>query len=79
MQSIGQRVRELRKERGLPLDVLAYKARCGNRTLILLECWNLPPRRRDVRERIADALGVSYEELWGELEQQAQQGGATQS
>ncbi|CUU34113.1 Helix-turn-helix domain-containing protein [Armatimonadetes bacterium DC] len=68
IETLGQRLKTLRQEQGLPIDVLAYKARCSTRTLILVEQWNLPPRRRKTRERIAHALGVSYEALWGELE-----------
>jgi transcriptional regulator with XRE-family HTH domain len=63
-------VRELRRQRGWSIDLLAYHANVSVRTLILLEKHGLPPKRLETRERIARALGVSPEELFGEESQE---------
>lgn len=75
----GRLLREVRIARGLSIHALAYKAGVSHYAIHLYERYDLVPKSPRVRQKIADALGVSYEELWGELEQQAQQGGATQS
>jgi len=58
------RLRELRKQRGLPVDVLAHLAGCGARTLVNYEKWGIIPKRRETRERIAQVLGVDPDWLF---------------
>ncbi|MFN3690729.1 MAG: helix-turn-helix domain-containing protein [Fimbriimonadales bacterium] len=65
MMNAGQRLRELRKERGLPIAVLARKARVGLQTLSNAERWGLPLPYKSA-ERIAQVLGVPVEELLDE-------------
>ncbi|GIV11782.1 MAG: hypothetical protein KatS3mg021_0064 [Fimbriimonadales bacterium] len=63
-----EKLRELRRRLGMPAMVLARKAGVSVQTLWLAERWGIPPRTRAARQRIADALGVEYETLWGEVE-----------
>jgi len=65
----GERLRELRRQRGLPCDVVAHMAGCSTRTLIAYERWGIMPRRRETRERIARALGVDTDWLFPESEE----------
>lgn len=67
-RNIGQLVRELRRERGLSLDALAYAANISPRTLALVERYGYPPKTRAARERLANALGVPVSELFPETE-----------
>ncbi|MCL6531773.1 MAG: helix-turn-helix domain-containing protein [Armatimonadetes bacterium] len=75
---LGERFRILRKEKGLPALVLARRAGVSQQTVWLIERWDIAPDSMRAREALARELGVSYEELWGEREQQAQQGGESQ-
>jgi transcriptional regulator with XRE-family HTH domain len=68
--TIGERVRRLRKERGLPAMVLAKQARVGQSTIWLLEKYNIVPDSYSARERIARALGMTAEQLFGEAQLQ---------
>jgi len=54
----GNRLYKLRQQLGLPIAVLAHKAGCSASTLHLFEKWGIAPKRYEVRERIARALGV---------------------
>lgn len=56
------KLRQVRKQRRLPMEVVARTARCSVKHLWLWERWNIPPRR-DIAERIAQALDVSLTEL----------------
>lgn len=56
------RLKEARQRQGLPMEILAYRARCSVRHVWLWEKWGIPPKR-PIAERIAQALGVSLEEL----------------
>lgn len=56
------RLRDLRKRAGIPIEVLARKARCSYRQIWLWERWGVLPKR-PIAERIAHALGVNLEEL----------------
>ncbi|MCS7300873.1 MAG: helix-turn-helix domain-containing protein [Fimbriimonadales bacterium] len=56
-------LREARKRTGMPMEVVARKAGVSLRCVWLWETWNLPPKRREVAQKIADTLGVSLEEL----------------
>ena len=57
------RVRELRKQMGLPVDGLAHIAGVSQRTIILWEKYGLAPRSEKTIEKIARALGVEPDEL----------------
>lgn len=57
------KLRRIRQERGLPIEVLARRAGVSARAIWLWECHNLPPRRRETAERIADALNVPLSAL----------------
>lgn len=56
-------LREARKRTGMPMEVVARKAGVSLRCVWLWETWGLPPKRREVAERIANTLGVTLEEL----------------
>jgi len=56
-------IREIRKQMGIAIDVLAYKAGVSVRHLVLWERYGLPPRKRETIEKIARALGMSADEL----------------
>ena len=58
-----QNIRDIRKQLGLAIDVLAYKAGVSVRHLVLWERYGLPPRNRNTIEKIARALGMSADEL----------------
>ncbi|MCL6531774.1 MAG: helix-turn-helix domain-containing protein [Armatimonadetes bacterium] len=57
------KIRQIRRQQGLAVDALAYKAGVSPRTLILWEKYGFPPKRREVVEKIANALGVRPEDL----------------
>jgi len=56
-------IRDIRKQLGLAIDVLAYKAGVSVRHLVLWERYGLPPRNRNTIEKIAKVLGMSADEL----------------
>ena len=58
-----QNIRDIRKQLGLAIDVLAYKAGVSVRHLVLWERYGLPPRNRNTIEKIAKVLGMSADEL----------------
>jgi len=62
------RVRELRKQLGLPVDALAHIAGVSQRTIILWEKYGLVPRNEKTIEKIARALGVEPGELFADEE-----------
>lgn len=64
---IGETIRMHRRKRGLPTSVFCRLAGVGERTLRLLEQYGVLPKRIDVRERIAQALGLPYDQLWAEF------------
>lgn len=68
MRCLGERVRALRRRRGFSsVHHLAREACVGVQTLVNLERYSMPPRRRETVERIARALGCTVEELgWRE-------------
>jgi len=57
------RIKNLRKQAGLPIEVLAYRAGCSPRAVYMLEKWGIPPKRRETLEKIARALGVEPDDL----------------
>lgn len=59
---LGRRVRELRQQREFPQDRLALQANVDQSALSKLE-RGVRSMPRGALERIATALGVSYEEL----------------
>jgi len=56
-------LRRIRQERGVPIEVVAHRARVSVRTIWLWERHNIPPRRRETAERIAAALNVPLSAL----------------
>lgn len=53
---LGERVRELRRQRGFSsVHTLSRVAGVGVQVLVNLERYNLPPKRRATAERIARA------------------------
>lgn len=64
-RDIGEFVRERRRELGLSIDALAYRAGISPRVLVLLERYGIPPRTRRTREKLCEALGLAYDELFG--------------
>jgi len=60
---INRKLREYRRRAGLPLEVLAFKARVSPRTLWRWERWNCPPRSWESIQRVAAVLGVQPEDL----------------
>lgn len=63
-------LREARRRKGLPVEVACRLAGVSLRCWWLWETWGLPPKRREVAQRIADLLEVSLEELGYEPEPQ---------
>ena len=63
------RLEQIRKQRGIPYYVLARQANASSSTLRLWEKYGLVPKRRDVIERVARALGVEPEELLEDSEE----------
>lgn len=63
MTMINKKLREYRQRAGLPLEVLAFKARVSPRTLWRWERWNCTPRSWESIQRVAAVLGVQPEEL----------------
>ena len=61
------RLRELRLACGLPISVLARRAKVSPQTICNAERWHLPLPRQSA-ERIAEVLQVPLEELLGEPE-----------
>jgi transcriptional regulator with XRE-family HTH domain len=61
-------IRELRKQLGMPVDVLAHKASVSTRHIVLWEKYGLPPRSRATVEKIARALGVDPDDLLRDTE-----------
>ena len=63
--SLGSRIRELRKRRGLTQRELAARLCIGQSAVSSLETGRTHLRAEDV-PRLAEALGVSIPELFGE-------------
>lgn len=62
---IGQKIKALRKERGLALEELGQKVGVGKSTVRKWETGAIANMRRDKISRLADALGVSPAYLIG--------------
>jgi len=63
IRMITNKLREYRRRVGIPLEVLAYKARVSPRTLWMWERWGCTPRHPLIIERVAAVLGVDPAEL----------------
>ena len=63
MTMMTNKLRAYRRRAGIPLEVLAYKARVSPRTLWMWERWGCTPRRPSIIERVAAVLGVDPAEL----------------
>ena len=67
---VNRKLRELRQRAGIPLEILAYKARVSPRTLWRWERWGCTPRSWESIQRVADVLQVAPEELLDDEEDQ---------
>jgi len=56
-------LKQIRLQRGLRMEVLAYKAGVSTRAIYMLERYGLPPKRRETLEKIARVLGVEPDDL----------------
>jgi len=56
-------LQRIRKQRGIPLYVLARRARVSTRTLTAWEKHGCPPVKIEPVQRVAAVLGVEVEEL----------------
>ena len=63
MIMVNKKLREHRQRAGIPLEILAYKARVSPRTLWRWERWNCTPRSWEGIQRVAAVLGVQPEDL----------------
>ena len=70
MKMINKKLRELRQRAGIPLEILAYKARVSPRTLWRWERWGCTPRSWESIQRVADVLKVAPEDLLDDEEDQ---------
>ena len=61
--SLWNRISEIARERGKPAYLLLQLAGTSAATIQLIKAGYIP-KRQDTRRRIADALGVSAEELF---------------
>jgi len=68
----GERLRELRRGKALPLQVLARMADCSVTTLVGWEKWGIVPRPA-CQQRIAGALGVKADSLLSEAQAEGAQ------
>jgi DNA-binding XRE family transcriptional regulator len=66
------KLRDIRRSRGLPIMGLAVMAGTSTSTLIAIERWNYRPGP-ELRERIADALKVTPSDIWSELSEVEQE------
>ena len=66
MDTLGQRIRALRRARDWTQEELAQRAHTANRYLSALEKDRVPSPGRDLLQRLATALGVPVSELLGE-------------
>jgi DNA-binding XRE family transcriptional regulator len=66
----ANRLREIRRELGIPLQGLAALASVSSATLVQIENWGYMPGS-EVRERIASTLSVPQDTIWPELATQA--------
>jgi transcriptional regulator with XRE-family HTH domain len=63
MSAAPNRLRDLRRARGLAQAGLGVQARVSPTIIASIENWNYKPSEA-VRERLAEALGVAPEEIW---------------
>lgn len=61
----ANRLREVRKERGMSQTQLVVKGQLSPATVAKIECWEYYPTA-ETRAKIAATLGVSEAEIWPE-------------
>lgn len=66
--TFGEKIEKLRKEKGLSQENLAKAIGTARRTIIGWESEGRYPRRQEMYEKLADALGCSASYLRGEEE-----------
>ena len=64
----GAEIRRLRQAQGLPIPVVAARAACSPATLLYWEKWQVAPKTRAIRERIAAVLGVDLASIESEAQ-----------
>jgi transcriptional regulator with XRE-family HTH domain len=62
MSPLGQKIKNLREQRGWDQEEMAHRARLAGSTVSKIECGRHKPRL-DTLEAMAEALGVSVAEL----------------
>lgn len=60
---IGETIKKYRKKRGISQDVLSKKANLAFHTIAKIEAGSTPNPRIETVKRIADALGVTLDDL----------------
>lgn len=68
--ALAKAIRHLRRERGLPQEALGAAAGLSGRHVSVIERAERDPRATTI-VRLADALGVTLAELFGEAEEQS--------
>ena len=63
MKHFGERIRELRKERGIPSYVMAERLGISRNTLINWERGEKEPHAMEILENMAEILNVSLKSL----------------
>ena len=62
-ETVGQRVRKLRKEQGLSQAALAEKAGTNQPTISTLECYSRWSNS-ELLDKVVDVLGISVDKLF---------------
>lgn len=65
MKTIQERVRQLRERKGMSIAAICAAAGVGTNTWLCLERYGILPKRQDTRQRIAAALDVDVDDLFG--------------
>lgn len=66
MLNVGDYIREYCRQQGISLPAFARRAGVSDSTLRLLLRYGILPQWVDTRLRLAQALGVGYDELWND-------------
>jgi ribosome-binding protein aMBF1 (putative translation factor) len=64
---VANRLRQLRRAQGLPIDGLAVKASVSPTIVSMVERFDYLPGK-PVRTRLAQALGVQLQDIWPDKE-----------
>lgn len=64
--SISERLKQYRKSQGLSIPAFARTAGVSDNTVVLIERYGILPKSVETRQRLSDALGVPYNQLWND-------------